>query len=343
MAEDPKRGARPRQAGAIEVALRQVEALRAGEELAAPVPTAVIGEGVGRSASRPIVYPKKGPASVPPECCRPWALADRPHSEFEHLEEVSESLQRDGQLQPAVVRPVTDPSNPAIRYEVIAGQVRWRAAGRAGRLLDVVVHPEMTDEAAFRAMVGENEFRRGLSDFARAKRFQAALAQGLYRNKGEMAERLRLAPAQLSYFLGFAELDSRVVARLRQVRSVSARTGYTMALLCQKGDVEWVLERLEAIESGALPRTALEARLRGETSDAAPGPGVAAAGALRAERMPPTVVSASSGKTLFKYAASVRTGTTIRIPAGVGVQLDGAFWDALKDLIESRTAASSKA
>jgi ParB/RepB/Spo0J family partition protein len=113
------------------------------------------------------VYPTKGHRWIDPEVCRPWGWADRPDSEAPHVDELAQSLNRDGQVAPAVVRPVRDPEQPAIRYEIIAGYVRWKAALQVRQQLLVDIRPDLSDRDAFSIMVVENNLRRGLSDYTR--------------------------------------------------------------------------------------------------------------------------------------------------------------------------------
>mgnify|MGYP000912572280 CR=1 FL=1 len=330
------RPARKRQSGAIEIALRQLEARSPRDPESGVVAPEVraANEVAPKDRPRPVYYPLKGPASVPPESCRPWTYADRPEAEFGHLDELAGSLKADGQLQPAIVRPVSDPAHPEIRYEIIAGQARWRAAKRAGAMLDVVIHPKMDDEAAFRAMVGENEFRRGLSDFARAKRFKAALERGLYATKSDMASSLRIRPSDLSYLLGFAELDQAVVEACREIGAIPARLGYVLNQLVQAGERAWVLDRLREIDDGTVTRAMLEDKLRGrdDANEAAPKDTPAS---TSGERRSSTVVASADGQKLFAYRVDPR-GCSISLPTKVANVLDPVFWAELREAIERR-------
>jgi len=299
------------------------------------------------------VYPRKGLGSVPPESCRPWALADRPDSEFEHLEALADSLQKDGQLQPAVVRPVQDPAQPHIRYEIIAGQARWRAAKRAGLALKVLVNPEMDDEAAFRAMVGENEFRKELSDFSRGKRYAAALERGLYQSQVEMAAALRINPTALSRLLRFAELDSEVVSRIKDLRNIPASIGYTLSLAVQNGYRAQVLRDIGRIEAGEIPRNSIpsvweveegqglssdEPTFTGESrmvSDA-DDPPLPRDDADGAGKRIPSVHKEADGRLLFTAREGGKGALVIRIPAGRAVKASDSFLSELESFIGSR-------
>ena len=207
---------------------------------------------------RPTVYPTKGHRWIDPEVCRPWRWADRPDSEATHVDELAQSLNRDGQVAPAVVRPVRDPEQPAIRYEIIAGYVRWKAALQVRQQLLVDIRPDLSDRDAFSIMVVENNLRRGLSDYTQARRYQRALDEGLFTSKGELAEAMGLGNAQLSKYLGFAKLPKAVVAACRNITALPLTTGYILAGLCGKGFEEQVVALLPRIEAGDLAGRQLE-------------------------------------------------------------------------------------
>lgn len=293
------------------------------------------------------VYPRKGLGSVPPESCRPWALADRPDSEFEHLEALADSLLKDGQLQPAVVRPVQDPAQPHIRYEIIAGQARWRAAKQAGLALKVLVNPEMDDEAAFRAMVGENEFRKELSDFSRGKRYAAALERKLYQSKGEMATKLRISNASLSRLLGFAELDSEIVSLIKDLRNIPASVGYELSLAVQNGFRAQVIRDIGRIEAGEIPRNSIPAVWESEAGQGALQASPIFTGENRrgseignskrqTGKSAPSVHKGEDGRLLFTAKEGGKGAFVIRIPAGRAAKVTEAFLSELEGLIESR-------
>lgn len=321
--------------GALASVLEQAKAMGVGGLSAAASPDSGATARVppmtaATPPARASFFPGKGPATIPPDACRMWAYADRPEDEFEHLEDVVRSFKSDGQLQPVVVRPVKDPAHPEIRYEVIAGQVRWRAAQRAGTSLDVVVRP-MDDEAAFRAMVGENEFRRGLSDYAKAKRLEAALQRGLYKDKQSLAAAVGLSASQLSYYLGFAELDPAVVSRFKRIAGVSARLGYVLNQAVKDGYLSQVLRDLGRIEAGELSRHEI--------------PGVWSAEPVAAPKAEPRRVRASAGprvflsakgQRLFSVATSGASGARVSIAPAAAASLDDAFWDELRAALERR-------
>jgi len=81
----------------------------------------------------------------------------------EALEELAESIKAQGVMQPIVVRPISD-----TRYEIIAGERRWRAAQMAGLDTIPAVIREVTDEAAIAMALIENIQREDLNPMEEA-------------------------------------------------------------------------------------------------------------------------------------------------------------------------------
>ena len=81
----------------------------------------------------------------------------------EALEELAESIRAQGVMQPIVVRPIGDK-----RYEIIAGERRWRAAQLAGLHSIPAVIREVPDEAAIAMALIENIQREDLNPMEEA-------------------------------------------------------------------------------------------------------------------------------------------------------------------------------
>ena len=79
----------------------------------------------------------------------------------EALEELASSIRKQGVMQPIVVRPVGDSSED--RYEIIAGERRWRATQLAGLDKIPAVIREVPDEAAIAMALIENIQREDLN------------------------------------------------------------------------------------------------------------------------------------------------------------------------------------
>jgi ParB family chromosome partitioning protein len=116
------------------------------------------------------------------------------------LEDLTNSVREHGVLQPILVRPET-----GNRYQLIAGERRWRAASAAGLEVIPALIEEIDDETALEIAVIENLQREDLSPLDEAMIYAKMihqhgysirkLAQKLGKDKGYLENRLRLADA----------------------------------------------------------------------------------------------------------------------------------------------------
>lgn len=94
---------------------------------------------------------------------------EQPRKTFDEkaLAELASSIQRNGVLQPLLVRPMTDGS-----YQLVAGERRWRASRMAGLTEVPVVIKEMSDEQAMEIALIENLQREDLNPIEEAEGLQ---------------------------------------------------------------------------------------------------------------------------------------------------------------------------
>jgi ParB/RepB/Spo0J family partition protein len=195
------------------------------------------------------------PVEISPDACRAWRLADRPPNEALHKDELVKSFQDGGigQIQPIVVRQIKGPDVPGIEYEVICGRVRWLAAQTLGILVQAIVR-ELNDQEAYVLMSTENKQRRNLSDFAKAKSYQKALALGVFDTAQDLADAEGISKSKLSLYLGFAELSDVVVQKFSDITKVPYRLGYEINKTSKAIGIEETLKIIPSIESGSLSR-----------------------------------------------------------------------------------------
>ena len=307
--------------------------VKEGEERdTSPAPVTTLGEV--RSDGKP----RKGKARVDPARVRLWKLADRPENETGHSADIAASFKSEGQLAPAIVRPVDDVEG--IDYEVIAGHVRWRAAKTAGTQLDVVIR-EVSDAEAFRIMAAENDKRRNLSDYALAQRYQRALDSGIYKSKTELAKDMDLTASQLSYFLAFASLPDSIVSQIKDIRKVSYRLGYELSKACAQGKEEAVLRALDKIESGDNQKSIVDA-IYSEENPEVTAPTVAETEkASRPSRNSDTSTQkfkSRTGQHLFSLRTYQGKGPSFSFPQSLEPIVDEKFIDEFKELVERSLA-----
>ena len=97
------------------------------------------------------------------------AYQPRHDMHLESLEELAQSIRAQGVIQPIVVRPLPErgPGGSA-RYEIVAGERRWRAAQMAGLQSVPVVIREIPDSAAIAMALIENIQRENLNPLEEA-------------------------------------------------------------------------------------------------------------------------------------------------------------------------------
>lgn len=110
--------------------------------------------------------------SLPLSALQPGTFQPRVHFAPEALEDLARSIREQGVLQPLLVRPLAGG-----RYEIVAGERRWRAAGLAGLAEVPVLIRDLDDSQARLAAAVENLQRENLNVIEEVRaRLQVAAA-----------------------------------------------------------------------------------------------------------------------------------------------------------------------
>jgi ParB family chromosome partitioning protein len=126
------------------------------------------------------------------------------------LAELAASIGARGMLQPVLVRPL-----PAGRYELIAGERRWRAAQLAGlELIPAIVRPRADAETLELALI-ENMVREDLNPVEEAKAC-AALVEELGLSRAEVGVRVGRGRVAVSNLLRLLELPDEALELLER-------------------------------------------------------------------------------------------------------------------------------
>ena len=146
----------------------------------------------------------------------------------EQLKELALSIEEQGIIQPIVVREraVVD-SQTGVRFEIIAGERRWRAAQLAN--LDAVpaVIRTMSDASAIAVALIENIQRENLNPLEEANAFQKLIIEYEMTHQ-EVANAVGRARASISNTLRLLDLSSSVQALLNEAK---INMGHARALL----------------------------------------------------------------------------------------------------------------
>ncbi len=161
----------------------------------------------------------------------------QPRREFseEELSELTASIRENGLLQPIVVRPA--PRGGAVRWELVAGERRWRAVMRLGwREIPATVR-DVDDRTLLVLALVENLQRSGLSPLEEADGFrrlgeefsltQQQIAEVVGRDRSTVANALRLLqlPASVRQLLADGKLTAghaRALLGLANEREIAA-------------------------------------------------------------------------------------------------------------------------
>lgn len=177
------------------------EAIHAALNVAA-VPVAEAGPADGTYAQLPVEWLQRG------------KYQPRRDMHEDALQELASSIQTQGVMQPIVVRLIAPE-----RYEIIAGERRWRAAQLAGLASIPAIIREVSDEAAIAMALIENLQREDLNPIEEAvalKRLQdefdlthQEVAQAVGKSRAAVTNSLRLLNlnAEVSRLLEHGDLE----------------------------------------------------------------------------------------------------------------------------------------
>ncbi|MCB5202192.1 ParB/RepB/Spo0J family partition protein [Neorhizobium sp. T786] len=124
-----------------------------------PVPVDAAPKGVSADRMVPIEHVSRNPRN--------------PRRQFDEgdLQDLASSIRQHGIVQPVVVRPVED------RYEIIAGERRWRAAQLAGLHEIPVIVRDVDDRTALEIAIVENVQRADLNPLEEALGYDQLIAE----------------------------------------------------------------------------------------------------------------------------------------------------------------------
>jgi ParB family chromosome partitioning protein len=188
----------------------------------------------------------------------------QPRTRFreESLEELAQSIRATGVIQPVVVRPM------GARFQLIAGERRWRAAQRAGLHRIPAIVREVPDHQALEMTVVENLQREDLNPVEQARAFETLITRfGL--TQEEAATRTGKDRATIANAIRILKLEDQILALLEDGR-LSA--GHGRALLAFENQAARMAAAKRAADGRltvrALERLATRRAKRTRTNDA---------------------------------------------------------------------------
>jgi len=162
---------------------------------AAPIqPHATAASGVAAAPAREVVH--AGPQQIDIDLIEPSPYQPRTRFREEALQELARSILTSGIIQPLIVRPIGS------KFQLIAGERRWRAAQRAGLTKVSAIIRQVSDELALEITLVENIQREDLNAIEAARAFarlmdefqltQDAVAERTGKDRATVANAVRL-------------------------------------------------------------------------------------------------------------------------------------------------------
>jgi ParB family chromosome partitioning protein len=161
------------------------------------------------------------------------------------LNELAQSIAASGVVQPIVVRPLA-----AGRYQLITGERRWLASGKAGKATIPAIVRQVSDEQAMEMTIVENLQRADLNPMEQARAYQR-LSADFKMTQEQMATRTGKERASVANFLRLLRLPEGVQ---QKVEAGDLSFGHARTLLA--------LDSPEAITAAAQKVMALSFSVR---------------------------------------------------------------------------------
>ena len=197
----------------------------------------------------------------------------RVHIDDARLDELAQSIRANGVIQPIVIRRVEDGTGEEhSRYEIVAGERRWRASQRAGLLKVPVAVRDVPDDKLLEVALIENIQREDLNPIEEAQAYRR-LTDELQLSQETIATQVGKDRATIANYMRLLRLPAEV----RTALSEGALTmGHARALLSLTDEAAQRRVGRDVIARGLSVRET-EALVRSETTpkaEAAPGPRV---------------------------------------------------------------------
>jgi len=165
-----------------------------------PQPTAAGSAAAAMPARQPV---QGGPQEIDIDLIEPSPYQPRTKFHEQALDELARSIKASGIIQPLVVRPIGS------RFQLIAGERRWRAAQRAGLNKVSAIVKQVADELALEMTLVENIQREDLNAMEAARAFERLLDE-FHLTQEAVAERTGKDRATVANAIRLLKLEKQI-------------------------------------------------------------------------------------------------------------------------------------
>ncbi len=174
--------------------------------------------------------------NVPIEDIIPNRFQPRLNFDENSLKELASSIKEHGIIQPLVLRRLND------KYEIIAGERRYKAAKLAGLTSVPAILSNLDDNASAEVAIVENVQRKDLTSIEEAKSYKTLLDKG-YLTQEELAKKMGLSQSAISNKLRLLSLSDEVQKAIIEGK-ISERHARSLLQLDDEDDQNSWLKRI---------------------------------------------------------------------------------------------------
>ena len=171
--------------------------------------------------------------NIPIEDIIPNRFQPRLAFDEEGLKELSDSIKQHGVIQPLVLRRLGN------KYEIIAGERRYKAAKLAGLMGVPAIISQMNDNESAEVAIVENVQRKDLSAIEEAKSYKALLDKG-YLTQEELAKKMGLSQSEVSNKLRLLTLPEEVQTALIENKISERHARSLLQLGSSEEQINWL-------------------------------------------------------------------------------------------------------
>ena len=195
----------------------------------APGAAATSAAAMPAADTRPLESEDGTLRALPIDLCQRGKYQPRKDMHQESLQELADSIRAQGVVQPIVVRPIESG-----RYEIIAGERRWRAAQLAGLQEIPAVVREVSDRSAIAMALIENIQRENLNPLEESRALERLINEFEMTHQ-QAAEAVGRSRAAVTNLLRLLELNDDVKRLLEEGK---LEMGHARALLALHGPMQ---------------------------------------------------------------------------------------------------------
>ena len=200
-----------------------------------------LGRGLEALLSKPVAdtasvtgEDKDALRNIPLEHLQKGQYQPRVDMRQDTLEDLASSIKAQGVVQPIVARPLSKSNGDTQRYEIVAGERRWRAAQMAGLSEIPTVIRIVPDDAAIAMALIENIQRENLNPLEEARALDRLIKEFKLTHQ-EAADAVGRSRVSVSNLLRLLDLSDRVMSLLE---SRQIEMGHARALLAISSTAE---------------------------------------------------------------------------------------------------------